>query len=76
MNDLEPLFLTASELEGITGKKRRANQAAWFTTNGIKHRYRADGTLVVSRRHFEFSMGDKLDQMFIGFPEPDFDSIN
>lgn len=76
MNDLEPLFLTASELEGITGKKRRSKQATWLMENGFNFKARANGTLVVSRRHFEYVMGGILDRTFIGFPEPDFDSIN
>ena len=76
MNDLEPLILTDTEIAQITGKKRRDHQAAWLAENGFKFLTRADGSPVVSRRHFEFVMGDKLDRMFIGFPEPDFDALN
>jgi len=76
MNDLEPLFLTASELEGVTGKKRHSNQAAWLVENGFKFKPRANGSLLVSRRHFEIVMGGILDRMFIGYSEPDFDSLN
>lgn len=76
MNDLEPLVLTERELEGVTGKKRRRKQAAWLIENGFKFKARANGSLVVSRRHFEYVMGGILDRTFIGFPEPDFDTIN
>ena len=76
MNDLEPLFLTVSELEGVTGKKRRARQADWLIENGFKFKTRANGSLVVSRRHFEYVMGGILDRTFIRFPEPDFESLN
>ena len=76
MDDLEPLILTDAEIAQITGKKRRACQASWLSENGFRFVARADGSLVISRRHFEYVMGEALDRMFIGFPEPDFDSLN
>jgi hypothetical protein len=76
MYDPEPLWLTNDELRGVTGKRRRTHQAAWLRENGFQFKERADGSILVSRRHFEYVMGGILDRMFIGFPEPDFETLN
>lgn len=74
--DLEPLYLTHDELTGITGAKRRARQVEWLRENGFQFKTRVDGSLLVSRRHYEHVMGGILDRMYIGFPEPDFDALS
>jgi hypothetical protein len=68
--------MLSEELVGITGFKRNANQAEWLRENGFQFKLRADGSVLISRRHFEFVMGGIEDRMFIGYPEPDFDSLN
>ena len=76
MIDLEPLYLIEDELYGVTGFKRRDKQAHWLRENGFQFKVRSNGSLLVSRRHYEFVMGGRLDRVFVGFPEPDFGSLN
>ena len=49
------MFLTADELEQLTGLKRPSAQAKWLSTRGWRFDTRADGKVVVleaeARRH-------------------------
>ncbi|WP_260858521.1 DUF4224 domain-containing protein [Paraburkholderia sp. BCC1885] len=51
------MFLTADELVELTGRRQRESQAQALRTMGIEHKVRADGRLVVSRRHVEQKLG-------------------
>ena len=75
MNERQRILLTREELMEITGYSRSKSQAAWFLDNGINHRTRADGSLVVLRRHFQDSMGQASGSISAIAPEPDFSSL-
>jgi hypothetical protein len=47
------MFLSADELAELTGRRQREAQANALRMMGIEHKTRADGRLVVSRRHVE-----------------------
>lgn len=51
------MFLTADELEALTGRKVRRCQRQVLSHLGIEHRVRPDGSLVVLRAHVEQSLG-------------------
>ncbi len=75
VNERQRILLTREELAEITGYSRSKSQAAWFLSNGITHRTRLDGSLVVLRRHFEEEMGLAANSMSARSPEPDFSSL-
>ncbi len=45
------MFLTPSEINLLTGKKRRPAQTKVLRFMGIEHRLRPDASLIVSRDH-------------------------
>ena len=51
------LYLTEHELVGITGKVRPSAQLRWLRSEGFIAKRRADGSVLVSRRHYEEVMG-------------------
>ena len=51
------MFLSADELAELTGRRQREAQANALRMMGIEHKTRADGRLVVSRRHVEQLLG-------------------
>ncbi|MEM5371314.1 DUF4224 domain-containing protein [Paraburkholderia azotifigens] len=51
------MFLTAEELIELTGRRQRAAQEATLRAMGIESKVRADGRLVVLRRHVEQQLG-------------------
>jgi hypothetical protein len=51
------MFLSADELVELTGRRQRESQAQALRMMGIEHKMRADGRLVVSRRHVEQVLG-------------------
>lgn len=75
MDFLEPLWMTDDELIGVTGAKRISRQQQWLLDNGFLCKVRADGSLLVSRRHFESIMGGLIEKIGLSYPEPDFDAI-
>jgi len=68
---MPPLHLTQTELEEITGRKRRSAQARVLRKMGIEFRMNPDGKILVVREHYVSggSLGKNLPV------EPDFDSI-
>ena len=71
MDEFEGLYLSEDELQGITRKNRTSKQANWLHQNGFEFMKRGDGSILLSRRHYELVMGGIFDQMFIGYPEPE-----
>lgn len=53
----EPLFLTIDEMIELTGKRRRDAQVAALRSIGIEHKVRADGRVMVLRKHVEQVFG-------------------
>lgn len=51
------MFLSADELVELTGRRQRASQEQALRAMGIEHKVRADGRVVVSRRHVEEQLG-------------------
>lgn len=51
------LILSHEELSALTGRRRYRAQARALARMGITHRLRPDGFPIVSRAHFEQSMG-------------------
>lgn len=54
---INSMFLSPDELVELTGRRQRASQEAALRAMGIEHKVRADGRLVVSRRHVEQQLG-------------------
>ena len=75
MIEAEPIVLTTDEIFGITGYRNRRCQRRWFNRNGVQFKERGNGSLVVSRRHFEHIMGGFLDIIGSTYVEPDFSTI-
>lgn len=75
MNEIQRILLTREELVEVTGYSRSKAQAAWFLSNGISHRTRGDGSIVVLRKHFEEEMGLLSRSKSPNAPEPDFSSL-
>ena len=69
------IYLTAQELLGITGYKRNNCQERWLFENGIMYLKRRDGSLLVSRRHFEVMMGGLEGSDADRYFEPDYSSL-
>jgi hypothetical protein len=57
MNANAPLILSHDELCALTGRRRHRAQARALARIGISYRLRPDGFPIVSRAHFEQSMG-------------------
>jgi hypothetical protein len=51
------MFLTAVELVELTGRRKRDAQVQALRAMGIEHKVRADGKVVVLRRHVEQELG-------------------
>lgn len=51
------MFLTREELIELTGRSQRASQEQVLRGMGIEHKVRADGRIIVSRRHVEQVLG-------------------
>ncbi|MFM0435949.1 DUF4224 domain-containing protein [Paraburkholderia strydomiana] len=51
------MFLSPNELVELTGRRKRDSQAQTLRAMGIEHKVRADGKVVVLRRHVEQELG-------------------
>lgn len=51
------MFLNAVELVELTGRRKRDAQVQTLRAMGIEHKVRADGKVVVLRRHVEQELG-------------------
>jgi hypothetical protein len=51
------MFLTREELVELTGRVQRSSQEQVLRGMGIEHKVRADGRIIVSRRHVEQVLG-------------------
>ena len=72
---MSAIYLTAAELQGITGYKRVSAQLRWIREQGLKYAIRGDGSVLVSRAHFELSMGGIPPKAVRAIIEPDFSAI-
>ncbi|TCG04617.1 hypothetical protein BZM27_39650 [Paraburkholderia steynii] len=57
MRVAEPLFLTIDEMVDLTGKHKRNSQVAALRSMSIEHKVRADGRVMVLRKHVEQIFG-------------------
>jgi hypothetical protein len=55
------MFLSADELVDLTGRRKRDSQVQSLRAMGIEHKVRADGKVVVLRRHVEQVLGASAD---------------
>lgn len=74
--DAKPIYLTEAEISGVTGRVKPTAQLKWLTAEGIKAKRRADGTVLVSRAHFEEVMGDRGTVRRRTSRKPNFDALN
>lgn len=75
MNELDTMFLKEKEIVQATGYRRRRCQERWCLENGVMFLRRRDGSLLISRRHFEYIMGGKIDSIGATYDEPDFSTL-
>jgi hypothetical protein len=75
MQDLETMFLTPDEIIQATGYKQRRCQERWCFENGVTFMRRCNGSLLISRRHFEHLMGGMIDAIGATYQEPDYSSV-
>ena len=61
------MFLTAEEVEELTGKSRATAQRSVLDAMGFRYLQRPDGSLVLLRRYVEEAMGARQD---LAPPEP------
>lgn len=54
---MDDLLLSAAEIRAVTGKVHHSAQAKELRFLGIEHRVRSDGSIAVSRAHFELVFG-------------------
>ncbi len=75
MNDLETMFLTVEEIIQATGYKQRRYQERWCFENAVTFLRRRNGSLLISRRHFEYVMSGMIDSIGATYDEPDFSTL-
>ena len=66
------MFLTPDEIEELTERKRKADQAAWLRKHGIPFLIGANGHPRVSRSYVENVLAGRSDA---NQPEPNFAAI-
>lgn len=59
----DPLFLTVEETRELTGKHHRNAQVTALRAMGIEHKVRADGRVMVLRKHVEQVFGVNADKI-------------
>jgi hypothetical protein len=69
------ICLTDEEIAEVTGKKHRDAQCKVLVRLGVAHLVRPDGSLVVSREHFEEVLGGKKRSNVPRSPEPDWNAL-
>lgn len=70
------LFLSENEVRGVTGRVKPSAQLRWLSQAGINAKRRADGTVLVSRRHYEDVMAGGSSRQRRAGREPDFSALN
>lgn len=71
------MFLSVSEINQLTGKKKPASQARALRFMGIEHKIRPDGKLLVSRAHVEKLLdGESVNNRIKRRTEPDWSMFN
>jgi len=73
-NRIGGMFLTTEELCELTGLARPNAQARWLQDRGFIYQVRADGRLIVSRRHVEQRLGGETDSRSPNM-EPNWDAL-
>ena len=74
-SELMSICLTDEEIAEVTGRKHRDAQRTGLARLGIEHLVRPDGSLVVSREHFEEVLGGKKRSKAPPEYEPDWDAL-
>jgi len=70
------MFLSGSEIRELTQRQRPNAQADVLSFMGIDHKRRADGTLVVLRKHVEITLGCDVKNITISNePQPNWGAI-
>ncbi|OQP49083.1 hypothetical protein A4R26_31135 [Niastella populi] len=71
------MFLSITEINQLTGKKKPTSQARALRFMGIEHKIRPDGKLLVSRAHVEKLLdGESVNNRIKRRTEPDWSMFN
>ncbi|WP_183707112.1 DUF4224 domain-containing protein [Paraburkholderia tropica] len=70
------LFLTQDEMVELTGRRQRASQVQALRSMGIEHKVRADGRVLVLRKHVEEAFGAREHKASEPEAEPNWDAAN
>jgi hypothetical protein len=68
---MSDLILSEEEIVAVTKKRRHSSQVLVLRMLGIHHKIRPDGTIIVSRTHFDDVMGPKASRRKAVESEPD-----
>lgn len=69
--------LTHEEITAITNKKRKPSQLRALRFMGVEHKIRPDGSILISRSHFEKLLdGDSSNVRFYSEMEPDWSAMD
>lgn len=69
------MFLTAAQLQDLTGLKLPNAQARWLRENGFEFATRADGKIRVLVAHVEIKLGGRVESQNHKDMEPDWEAI-
>lgn len=69
------LLLDSEEIEELTGRTRRGAQVRVLRAMGIEHRVRPDGSVAVSRAHYERIFCVSSHERHLRKTSPDFSMV-
>lgn len=72
---MQPIYLTDSEIQAITGKRRNSARARVLDFLGIPYKPRADGVIIISRQAYEAAMSVPAKRRRAS-PQPDYSAIH
>ena len=70
------LYLDEDEIVGVTGKKRPSAQHRALNEMGLTHKIRPDGSILLSRSHYEAQLGGDSPTPKKKKPGPNWDAMN
>ncbi len=72
---LNDMFLSLSEIEDLTGRRRKQAQVKALRFMGIEHIIRPDGAIIISRSHIEKTLDGYIPNPAERRIEPNWDNI-
>ncbi len=70
------MFLSDSDIEDLTHRKRHDAQMTALNRMGIVFRQRADGSIAVLESHINKVFGGNIDKSMPKIPEPNWGEVN